>query len=746
MDKKELWKLIDNNRQNLNLRFLDLDYVANTVENTEVAEKIIESNLLSAFENIPKTSAYVIDFLSSLFDNSPKNILDPWAYNGQFLKIFNSSSTNKIGYIINEEVFRLNEALSVDFKQVLGNSEELLRNESQKFDLIISNLPVKLKTHGNDFGLKFNDIGMQIIIQSLSHLSDKGRVLTTIGDSVFRSKDFINFIHSKGCKISAIFETPVGALNSFSRVPFFLMLIEKGIQSNVFLAEITDDKQHQNKVIENYNSQSSDKNLSKGVFKPIDGINSITKLNLEREVNILTKKTGIKPNQLTEFGKFKKLRELNQDDEFLLIPKFLSSKIKKATSGEKIKEIAHHIFVIDSRKVNIEYLSNFLNSELANKIFSSHASGTVIQSLSKRKIKEIELPIPDLKTQLEVVSMDRKLNDLEHYFNQQKAELWQSHKSLIKIKKDINSKLKKPDNIDWIEQLPFPLASIYWGYISESKSSKKVDYLFLFFEGLVEFLDTLMLSGLQTDKEFYNSTVRQWLKNEEYRDWHLKSSFGGWQNLFSTLASKIRVFYNNNGLEDKAFIKSLFSSANEDFFGMITSKKMTRVFIEVLKLRNNFKGHGGIMSDQKTDQILSQLETNFYEIKPLINDGFNNVKLIKAVPKSMSWNDEDNIYLTTCSLLKGTRSKFNQIEVQTNIPISENNLYLLPANQFKPIKMLPFVQMRQAPRTEHNACYFYNRIEGDKVRLVSYHYDKEEEVYIDLSNISSFLEILNPTD
>jgi hypothetical protein len=289
------------------------------------------------------------------------------------------------------------------------------------------------------------------------------------------------------------------------------------------------------------------------------------------------------------------------------------------------------------------------------------------------------------------------------------------------------------------------LASIYWGYHSESKISRKVDYLILFFEGLCEFLDTLILSGLSSNNSFYNATVKEWLKNEDYKNWHIKSSFGGWQNLYSILSSKVRFHYNKS-TDDKSFVKTLFSNANEDFFIMITSKKITNVFVEVLKLRNNFKGHGGVMSDKKLNEILLILENHFYEIKGIIVDGFSNINLMTIVPKSMGWNDEDNVFQTTCKLLKGSRSKFNQIEVQTNKPMAEGKLYLLPTNQFKPIELLPFVQMRQAPRTEQNACYFYNRIEGNKVRLVSYHYDKEEEVFIDLENISSFLDILNPTD
>jgi hypothetical protein len=120
--------------------------------------------------------------------------------------------------------------------------------------------------------------------------------------------------------------------------------------------------------------------------------------------------------------------------------------------------------------------------------------------------------------------------------------------------------------------------------------------------------------------------------------------------------------------------------------------------------------------------------------------------MFTVVPKTMDWDEEENLFETTCKILKGTRSKFKQEEIRTSQKLASGKLYLLPENQFTPIELLPFVQMREAPLTQQNACYFYNRIEGEKVRLVSYHYDKEEEVFIERESMASFIQLLNPSD
>jgi hypothetical protein len=73
----------------------------------------------------------------------------------------------------------------------------------------------------------------------------------------------------KGIRIKAIFETPASALNNLSRVSFFLVVIEKGEQDEVFISEIVDDSEQQTETLKNYRSHKSDRNLSYGTWKQL---------------------------------------------------------------------------------------------------------------------------------------------------------------------------------------------------------------------------------------------------------------------------------------------------------------------------------------------------------------------------------------------------------------------------------------------------------------------------------------------
>ena len=293
-----------------------------------------------------------------------------------------------------------------------------------------------------------------------------------------------------------------------------------------------------------------------------------------------------------------------------------------------------------------------------------------------------------------------------------------------------------------IELLP-PLASILWGYHSESKVSKKIEYLFLFFEGLCEFLDILVLSALVSNKAFFETTAKSWLRNDEMQNWYVKASFGGWQWLFGKLAKNIREFYNNKN-DDNEFMRDLFAKPSNAYFEMISSKSLVIVLNQINQLRNNYKGHSGVTSESQNKKVLSELESAFFEIRDLLVEGFSDVLLLNPVPSTMDWDETLNVFTTTCKILKGTRSKFNQTEVATNKQLSSKKLYLLNENEFTPIEILPLVQMRETPKTEHNACFFYNRIDGNQVRLVSYHFEKEAELFDPKEDISFVFDILNP--
>ncbi|MFX0037560.1 MAG: hypothetical protein ACFE9I_18215 [Candidatus Hermodarchaeota archaeon] len=76
----------------------------------------------------------------------------------------------------------------------------------------------------------------------------------------------------------------------------------------------------------------------------------------------------------------------------------------------------------------------------------------------------------------------------------------------------------------------------------------------------------------------------------------------------------------------------------------------------------------------------------------------------------------------------GTRRPFSEIIIKTKIPMEKDMLYILPEGEMKPIKLIPLVRLMESPRTEQIACYFYNRLEKNSSRWISYHFEIESEI------------------
>jgi hypothetical protein len=77
--------------------------------------------------------------------------------------------------------------------------------------------------------------------------------------------------------------------------------------------------------------------------------------------------------------------------------------------------------------------------------------------------------------------------------------------------------------------------------------------------------------------------------------------------------------------------------------------------------------------------------------------------------------------------LVGSRQIFKQETIETTEVLDANELYCYDAVTRKPLLLLHFVRMLAAPETQEIACYFYNRLEKQGVRWVSYHFEQAAE-------------------
>ena len=133
------------------------------------------------------------------------------------------------------------------------------------------------------------------------------------------------------------------------------------------------------------------------------------------------------------------------------------------------------------------------------------------------------------------------------------------------------------------------------------------------------------------------------------------------------------------------------------------------------------------------------MQENVQEIKNLISDAYSDVSLLK--PWKADYKDE--IYHYEVENLVGIRTPFKKADIETSIPMDSNKKYIMHKSN-RPIKLLPLFDIIESPEKEHITCYFYNRYNKstEEARFVSYHLDKEPEIFIPKEKIESAISLL----
>ena len=77
----------------------------------------------------------------------------------------------------------------------------------------------------------------------------------------------------------------------------------------------------------------------------------------------------------------------------------------------------------------------------------------------------------------------------------------------------------------------------------------------------------------------------------------------------------------------------------------------------------------------------------------------------------------------------GTNVPFRPGSIRVGEIMEEGELYIATDGCTRPLPLSHLIVLRSSPSSERHACYFFNRAEGDSVRLVSYQMTISGEIY-----------------
>ena len=139
--------------------------------------------------------------------------------------------------------------------------------------------------------------------------------------------------------------------------------------------------------------------------------------------------------------------------------------------------------------------------------------------------------------------------------------------------------------------------------------------------------------------------------------------------------------------------------------------------------RNKWAGHSGIVSTREHERRLALLQEELTRLRAALGGVFEDWWLIKPGTNTYT----RGIYKYHAAKLMGSRQIFKQETIETSEVMDVNELYFYDNVARRLLEILHFVRKMPAPDNEEIACYFFNRLEEQSVRWVSYHFEREAE-------------------
>lgn len=757
----ELWNLLNNLREQPH--HYDLLHIVKEAKEQGLSIDFNDLRTINAWEG--KAGAFIppkhiTDFIIEYSKNNDlKSLLDCWSGVGTFLSPLVQVYKPEVAIGLNLSIMEYEVAKMLQPAHViswqLGEPLDLLDKIKSKFDLVVGSPPwgMPVKT----YSIKINNQETQLHDEYASYLLLKASLLLNdSGCGMFllpqrfiadkSERKVITHLNRFGLWIDSIFHLPSVTFAPATQIAGLLVVISRVPKETTFIGEITADANQRKILLGNLRAHREGKTPHLGTFVELNSFRSFPVFVTQQEINSLARILGLNPVNLIDICSSINLPKRNLDPGFadlpnsVYLPTIGNSPVVASLVELRIKPQNYIQLVIDSNKAIAAYVAQFLNSALGQKIRYSLTSGSFIPKITKTNLSVAVVYLPDIAEQIEVISTQTIITDISAKLETLSRELWSRPRKHREIQKLVKAMQPRNSVEEWLESLPFPISSVLWAYHADADVEHKVDHLLLFFEALAEFLAVIMLSAYASDKNFYAQESGAWIDSDpKYSDWVLTSTFGGWRILGERLAKFTRRLQDDEGKRE--ICRSLFGNPSTEFLSMITDKGLFAVLKEVNDYRDQWKGHSGALSNQEHKQHLHLLESKLSEIKKVMQDKWESLLLVSPMVTQYS----EGIFEYQVRSLVGSRIPFKQVIVRTLKPMDKSKLYTLHFQQQHPVELLPFVRLMESPKTQENAFYFYNRMDGDKVRWVSYHFDKESEIIRPDIMINSAIKLLMPS-
>lgn len=696
----------------------------------------------------------VPNFIAKLVeDYEPNTVLDPWLGLGTLAApLWDALNAQRfLGVCSEAEILELSEQLfsdtrNAEFRLGYGDQGEY---EDDLFDLVVSCLPVNGPSRDFEWNGKHQTVPLEVelAVRAGARLSSAG-IAAYLVPSEYLFAQYWEYgramLREEGLNERAIFHLPSALLSPFCIFSMYVVVLERGASADeLFVGEVTGDKAENKQLLDNFKRGKGTRIPERGQYVERKDFRGLPQLISKRKLEQQTKRVRLPRYTLSQIASLEHSSAERQGDNSLFVR--LGGIPKATTDPKEIPEKETKIWAAvhcNKNKADARVVAEFLNGPLGRLGLASLGFRGITEGISISALTDLPIWLPPIEEQRKAIELNQRLQELEDTARSLRHDLWGRPDRLSEVEEKAENLNKKDALPAWLDTLPFPLASILWTYHThKGDAQKRYSQLDYFFEGLTQFLAAILISGVKSDEKSFRRAWPEVLKALAKAKLSLeRATVGTWVTVYSSLAKVVR-----SELKDEdaaAHWQRRFACEQKPLLEALTSKKMSKILQDANEFRNGWRGHGGIVGDDEAARRASLYYDLLLEFRGLVENRWRSYPLV--VPESSKFKGGLNHY--TVKRIVGSRTPFEKEKIALKQQMEDGVMHLASPSDGTACPLVPFIRLGASPADAKNACYFFSKREGEKIKYVSYHFTEKPEIETEAAETQEFLGVLLGAD
>ncbi len=711
-----------------------------------------------------QTPKLVVDFVAKVAKRTqPASVIDPVCGYGMLLAgaAEAAGAENIHGVEINAEAVAI---ASI----VLGEQATLVHGDAMaphegllgEYDLIVADPPLGMRLQEEQAtAIDLKSRSMQfadgLLVWAASRLNPGGVALVVVTPNFFfspKSKQVHEAIQNAGCRIGAAIHIPGGTRIDTS-IATYLLLVEPGDQGDIFVGQLSPDPKHQNQLLANLMRRTPKGSTSLGRVSPLSDFMGYESIVAQENLARLARDCGWTEHaaeavfRLSDAAREGKEEELNEDAASLYLKLVgkgrASTRIDELRTGksQQLSEVLH--LKVDSEIADPTFMTHWFNeSRIGRLSLDALRGGLTIPRIRPRDLARSKIYLPPISEQRLVVEGIAYLGKIRAETEELESALWSGTEPIEGLVEQIQSINQDDHYEDWLETLPFPLASILWKHYAITGPYKpRYEVLLHFFEMTAAFLATIHISAMMKDDDVWKEHGKRLTEKLSDQGFSLdRATFGSWKLVTELFSSACRAMINNKKQEN--LWQRLYGTTDLKVMEMISDSKLLGVLQQANKVRNDW-AHSGAIDEDTAKSVHDQLVVLVNSLRGLFGRNWQRYELIQ--PDGGAYRQ--GLHHITSKRVMGTRSApFKERVYESRDPLEAGSLYLFDSVHQSGLELRPFIEVIPSPEKKAVACYIYSRLEKKGARWLSYHFEQESEISHASQGVADTLDSLRVFD